>query len=119
MCAERRRRRRSAGRVFCGGWREHQQYVEMKIAAGRSIILWFFIIYPSLSARTLAMFKCRTIGETSYLNSDLYTPCPYVTLERSFQVACLCLVYPVGIPVVLFILSYRFKIPPDRRDQAG
>eukprot|EP00281_Chroomonas_sp_CCMP1168_P009007 CAMPEP_0206269608 /NCGR_PEP_ID=MMETSP0047_2-20121206/32397_1 /ASSEMBLY_ACC=CAM_ASM_000192 /TAXON_ID=195065 /ORGANISM="Chroomonas mesostigmatica_cf, Strain CCMP1168" /LENGTH=396 /DNA_ID=CAMNT_0053698137 /DNA_START=173 /DNA_END=1361 /DNA_ORIENTATION=- len=27
------------------------------------------------------MFKCRTIGETSYLNSDLYTPCPYVTLN--------------------------------------
>ena len=56
--------------------------------------------FPSLSAKMLAVFNCREIHGTYYLEADMDIEC-YTPVHTTYQslAALGVLLYPIGIPI--------------------
>jgi hypothetical protein len=77
-------------------------------------LLLTFMIYPACSTKIMQAFKCDTDwdpGSTvSFLQVDYSIDCnsPYNTTMETYAVVMI-FIYPVGIPILYFILLYRHK----------
>jgi hypothetical protein len=67
------------------------------------IILTMFLVFPSVCAQLASFFFCVEVDSIHYLKSDLTLIC-YGEEWTNFLpfVICMILVYPVGIPLLLF-----------------
>jgi hypothetical protein len=75
----------------------------------RTVLFFFFVAYPSLSATMLRVFNCMEIHGEWYIKQDVSIPC-YGSTHNGYQVlaAIGVLLYPIGIPVLFYGLHIRY-----------
>jgi len=76
-------------------------------------MLWLFLLYPTVSIRTIQAFRCTDIGGQYLLVADLSELCPYndwgsITLWWSI---IFCVIVPLGIPLSTLFVLWWFRIP--------
>ncbi len=87
-------------------WRIQRKLRRRKVM--KLLVFALFLMYPTISARVLSFFVCRDINGTRYLAADFHLECNDSDWSRNVPLAIICLlVYPIGIPLVIFIILYR------------
>merc|ERR1740117_2020787 len=67
-----------------------------------------FLMYPTVSSSIFAVFECKEVNGSHYLISDFTIYCyddPWTT-HVGYAVGMM-LLYPIGVPVVLFCILYK------------
>ena len=80
------------------------------------LFLVLFLIYPGTSASIFATFQCEELSDgTSWLRADLSIDCDSAT-HTGFSVyaAVMILVYPIGTPVLYYVLLRRSREALDQ-----
>jgi hypothetical protein len=82
---------------------------ELRVASSTTILIVFFLIYPSCSNKILATFSCRTFDDgTSVINSDPSLSCQTEQYTGyAIYAGLMTIIYPVGVPVLYSTLLYR------------
>ena len=80
------------------------------------LLLFLFLVHPSISATVIRMLRCRTVDGKRFLLADLSLSCdvPEYAAYRSLAIAFI-VVFPVGILAVFIgvLLHKKAKLPPD------
>jgi len=76
----------------------------------KGALMTLFILFPIMALRVLAIFDCREIDGDFWLVSDVQLKC-YDTRWATYAIVGFCgaLVYPVGIPILFYIILSRNK----------
>ena len=80
------------------------------------LFLVLFLIYPSTSASIFATFQCEELSDgTRWLRADLSIDCDSTT-HTGFSVyaALMILVYPIGTPILYYVLLRRSRAALDQ-----
>jgi len=93
--------------------------VETRYRFWKLMLFNLFLIYPSISAHVFGLFDCVTIGNASYLMSDLSLECYDTRWQNNVWTGVIGIIaYPIGIPAVLAYLlwsrRYNLKDPGTR-----
>jgi len=76
----------------------------------RIILFTLFLVYPSMSAKSLSMFVCNDVEGVDYLVSDFTLECFDSTWHTYMPYAVVgILVYPVGIPLLFYGLLHHHR----------
>jgi len=97
------------------GKRDHARH-ELRDAVFNSLLLLTFLVLPTTSTKILNMFACDELDDGSrVLKGDLGIDCDGAE-HMAFQVfaAIMIAVYPVGIPLMYFVMLYKAKGLLDR-----
>jgi hypothetical protein len=83
----------------------------------RLIYFTLFLVYPSVSTTCFNYFVCVKVQDTYYLRTDFTVQC-YTDYWRSheFQVALLCVIYPIGIPALFLYMLWKMRYPRNKLD---
>ena len=84
---------------------------------GRTLLfLVLFLIYPGTSAAIFATFQCEDLSDgTRWLRADLSIDCDSTTHTGfSAYAAVMILVYPIGTPVLYYVLLRRNRAALDQ-----
>ena len=103
------------GACFFGGVRNYPNLKEITAKFESSVLLFLFLVYPSLSQTVMRALKCRTYGaDGSLLEADHRVDCNSPEYLESIFIWALCcfFLYPVGIPVFCY-LQMRFAGLPE------
>ena len=81
-----------------------------------ALFLILFLIYPSTSAAIFATFQCEPLDDgSSWLRADLSIDCNSPTHNWYVSYAsCMVLVYPVGTPLLYYVILRCHKKAVDR-----
>ena len=78
-----------------------------------------FLIYPSVSSTMIRTFVCREVEGVYYLQADFQIKCYEDTWNQWSPIAALLIIaYPIGIPLLFFIMVYSRK-RKNRLDEYG
>ncbi|KYQ92080.1 Rho GTPase [Tieghemostelium lacteum] len=76
----------------------------------RDVLLILLLSYPAVCQSILDMYSCVEIDGTYYLESDLNTLCQGIQWQvHAYINIVFIMIYPVGIPLLFFILLYLWK----------
>ena len=65
-------------------------------------------MYPTVSSTVLSTFDCREVNGVSYLVSDVSLRCHEGDWGfHSVYAGIMIAIYPIGIPLLLFLIMYR------------
>lgn len=74
----------------------------------RLLLFTMFLIYPKVSSRVLGFFACKDVSGTRFLLADFSVTCGSPEWKQHLPAAlCFSLLYPVGIPVLFFVILRR------------
>jgi len=81
-----------------------------------ALFLILFLIYPSTSAAIFATFQCEPLDDgSSWLRADLSIDCNSPTHNwYVWYASCMVLVYPVGTPLLYYVILRCHKKAVDR-----
>ena len=81
-----------------------------------ALFLILFLIYPSTSAAIFATFQCEQLDDgSSWLRADLSIDCNSPTHNwYVWYASCMVLVYPVGTPLLYYVILRCHKKAVDR-----
>ena len=72
-------------------------------------MFFLFLIYPGVSATVMRTFVCRDVDGISLLEADYRLECfNDEWTQYALYAAGMALVYPIGIPFVVFIKLYTY-----------
>lgn len=91
-----------------------QQFLDYTIF---SAVLFVFLLYPSLSARTLRLFRYSTYGEHTLLTADLRLTYDELFAARMIGLVFL-LLFVLGVPALGYAILYRVAGPARRNAHA-
>ena len=111
--------------VICSliGWKIYTCIFKIKVEERRamtvgSIVLLLYLIYPSITSRTLALWKCE---EIEYVGNifiiDPETLCDdkiHQTYQHTLGIGCI-LCYVIGLPLFGVAVLYKFRNKLDER----
>ncbi len=90
-------------------WREQRKLRRRKVL--KLVVFALFLMYPTISSRILSFFACRDVEGRRYLSADFHLECDTPEWHRNLPLAIGCLlVYPVGIPVAVFVILWRNRL---------
>jgi len=93
-----------------GDSKSHRKYPQVISNFFQMLMLWLFIIYPTVSVTVLKTFNCDSPLEL--LRVDYRVACPWMALDPLFFYASVfVLIYPIGIPAISYVILWAHGIP--------
>lgn len=86
-----------------------KQHADRMSDAFSKLFLIVFLLYPGLTAKIFEGLTCRDLGGVSVLDVDYSVNCEKTVAVRWLGCGALVLIWPVGLPVVLFWSMYKKK----------
>jgi len=79
-------------------------------SAKSTILVFFFLLHPTLTQQIFEIFQCTQYGDNSYLATDLSISCDGATYQKWRAAAILMiLLYVVGIPLFGFSFVFNYR----------
>ena len=98
------------GHLRHGGWYKHPKYEQVVSNFFAMLMLWLFIIYPTVSVTVLKSFNCDAPLER--LRIDYRVVCSWMEMGPLFYYASVFVcIYPIGIPAFVYAIMYAHGIP--------